>query len=139
MKKPGKNTSYHLLSDMTEEQYAALPEEVRRVYVSTAKKIPIDPKEKLATIQKYPQYFQKVEKKPFGQNFKRFQNLKSKMEKIKKARLDNPNLSPRRVKKVFIADKDQVSFPDPPPGFSDDGMDIGKMVKIMREMDPGCL
>jgi hypothetical protein len=81
MKKPGKNTTYHLLSDMTEEQYDALPEEVRRVYVSTAKKIPLDPKEKLATIHKYPQYFQKVEKKPFGQNFKRFQNLKSKMEK----------------------------------------------------------
>jgi predicted alternative tryptophan synthase beta-subunit len=81
--KPNKKISYHLLSDMTEEQYAALPEDVRRVYVSTAKKIPMDQKEKLDTIQQYPQYFEKRQAKPFAHKVKRLLNLKSKIDKIK--------------------------------------------------------
>lgn len=76
--------AYHLHPDVTPELYEQLSEEVRKVYISVIKKIPMDEEEKIRIIKANPQYFIKRPLKSFGQKFKRLQNVKAIRDKIKK-------------------------------------------------------
>jgi hypothetical protein len=86
-----KNTSYHL-KHLTEQEYAEAPEDVRRVYISTAKNIPIPGKEKLDIIKQYPGYFEEVSHNSFSQKLKRAINLKQAIEKAVKKKSQYPLL-----------------------------------------------
>ena len=89
MSKPSKNpqvVEVHM-RHLTEEEYAAAPEAVRKVYIAALEYIPMDQDEKRKTINAYPEYFtlkEKKVKKSFGQNFKRMSNLKMHKDSITK-------------------------------------------------------
>lgn len=74
-----KNISYHL-RHVSEEEYKEAPEAVHEIYISVTKKIPMDPKHRLAIIERYPQYFDKVQHSSFGQKLKRLLTLKERIE-----------------------------------------------------------
>jgi hypothetical protein len=76
--------TYHLHPEVTPELYEQLPEEVRKVYISVIKKIPMDESEKVRIIRNNPQYFIKRPIRSFGQAFKRMQNVKVMRDKIRK-------------------------------------------------------
>jgi predicted alternative tryptophan synthase beta-subunit len=116
-----KRISYNLLSSLTEEEYNAMPEEVRKVYVSVAKNIPMFDSEKLRIIQKYPECFTKVETKSYGDKVKRLMNLKEKVNNISKMQKAKAKKVPRlgrglgmgkRVTDIYFVPKDQVEFPE---------------------------
>lgn len=83
--------TYHLHPDITSENYQDLPEEVRKVYISVIKKIPMDESEKVRIIRDHPQYFIKRPVRSFGQAFKRMQNVKVMRDKIKKSNINQPS------------------------------------------------
>lgn len=115
-----KRISYNLLSSLTEEEYNAMPEEVRKVYVSVAKNIPMFDSEKLRIIQKYPECFTKVESKSYGDKVKRLMNLRDKMRKheakSKKTYLAKPPVwikgRGKMIKGVQFIPTDEVVFPE---------------------------
>lgn len=77
--------TYHLHPDVTSEQYPHLPEDVRKVYISVIKKIPMDETEKINIIRSRPDFFIKRPVRTFGQAFKRLQNVKTMKSKIQKS------------------------------------------------------
>ncbi|MFN3803238.1 hypothetical protein [Belliella pelovolcani] len=110
-----KNNRYnhHLLSNVTEDEYVKFPEEVRKVYISVAQKIPMAPEEKAAIVKKYPDYFDKRPIKSFGTKVKRLLNVKDKIKKLEKerAKVDLKDFKKRPVTEIKLVPKDAVEFP----------------------------
>ncbi|PRY90606.1 hypothetical protein [Mongoliibacter ruber] len=109
-----KHYTYHLREDISQETYETFPEDVRKVYISTVKKIPMDEKEKMEILKKYPQFFDRRPTKSYGQNVRRLFNVKKMRDKLtSKIRTESfdSELSPDQVEKILIVDKDQVEFP----------------------------
>lgn len=101
-----------------------MPEEVRKVYVSVAKNIPMFDSEKLRIIQKYPECFTKVESKSYGDKVRRLMNLKEKARSVKEGSRKSGSRQEQlsaikkkgfgtRIYDLQFIPTDEVEFPDP--------------------------